>query len=222
MNIQKYLAELVGTFCLVFAGTGAIVSNDLTGGGIGDVGIALTFGMAVMAMIYAIGDISGAHINPAVSISFWIAGRFELKDVAPYVIAQCSGAVLASLAVFFLYGQPENLGATVPRSNGLQAFILEIILTLFLMLVILRVSSGSKETGIMAGAAIGVTVALASLAAGTISGASMNPARSLGPAIVSGQILTLWIYLVAPVVGAALSVPLNSFLSNNRESEPTT
>jgi len=219
MNAKKYLAELVGTFCLVFAGTGAIVSNDLTGGAIGDVGIALTFGMTVMAMIYSIGDISGAHINPAVTISFWIAGRFEWKDVTPYIFAQCLGAVLASLAVLLLYSQPENLGATVPRDNQLQAFVLEIILTLILMFVILRVSSGSKETGIMAGAAIGVTVTLASLAAGTISGASMNPARSLGPALASGQVATLWIYCVAPVIGAALAVPLNSFLASPDEVE---
>ena len=221
MNIQKYLAELIGTFCLVFVGTGAIVSNDLTGGEIGEVGIALAFGMIVMAMIYSIGDISGAHINPAVSIGFWIAGRFELKDVAPYIIAQCLGAVLASLAILFLYGQPDNLGATTPRGHWFQAFVLEIILTLILMFVILRVSSGSKETGIMAGAAIGVTVTLASLAAGTISGASMNPARSLGPALASGQVGTLWVYCIAPFMGAALAVPLNSFLSNQDQTDET-
>ncbi|MDG2014505.1 MAG: MIP family channel protein [Pirellulaceae bacterium] len=217
MNIHKYIAEFVGTFCLVFAGTCAIVSNDLFGGGVTETGIALTFGMTVMAMIYSIGDISGAHINPAVTLAFWIADRFEGKDVIPYIIAQCAGAVLASLSVLMLCGPHDSLGATVPGGGLVQAFIMEILLTLILMFVILRVASGSKETGIMAGVAIGVTVTLASIAAGPISGASMNPARSLGPAVISGQIASLWIYLIAPLVGASLAVPLNKIVSNAQD-----
>ena len=219
MNIHKYIAEFVGTFCLVFAGTCAIVSNDLYGGGVTETGIALTFGMAVMAMIYSIGDLSGAHINPAVSVAFWADGRFPGKDVLPYIVAQCAGALVASLAVLGLCGPHDSLGATNPGGGLIQAFIMEIILTLILMFVILRVASGSKESGIMAGAAIGVTVTLASIAAGPISGASMNPARSLGPAVISGQIAPLWIYLIAPFVGASLAVPLNRLVSIAKSNE---
>ncbi|MEL7500658.1 MAG: MIP family channel protein [Planctomycetota bacterium] len=216
---HKYLAELIGTFCLVFAGTGAIVVDEQTSGVITHIGIALTFGFIVTAMIYAIGETSGAHINPAVTIAFWIAGRFEQKHVVPYVVAQCIGATLASVTVRFLIGTEATLGATLPANAWYQAFGLELILTAVLMFVILRVSSGSRETGIMAGAAIGITVALEAMFAGPLCGASMNPARSLGPALVSLTFDHLWIYLVATTIGAILAVGIDYLLKEKTEQK---
>jgi len=205
--LRKYVAEAVGTFCLVFAGTGAIVVNDVAGGVVTHVGIAFTFGLVVMAMIYSVGDISGAHINPAVSIAFCLAKRIEAKLVLPYIFAQLIGAVLASALLKVMFQDHPTLGATLPAGSGLQTFLFEVMLTFILMFVILNVSTGAKEKGIMAGVAIGGTVALDALFAGPISGASMNPARSLGPALLSGQLQDLWIYLAAPVIGAALAIP---------------
>lgn len=205
--MKNYVAEGIGTFALVFAGCGAIVVNDMHHGVITHVGIALTFGLIVMAMIYSVGDVSGAHLNPAVSIGFWFAKRFETKELVPYIVAQFAGAIVASglLRALFLYH--GTLGATFPSGYWWQAFVFEIILTFLLMYVILNVSTGAKEKGIMAGAAIGGTVALCAMFAGPICGASMNPARSLGPALVSGHLWDLWIYLLAPVIGASLAVP---------------
>ncbi len=209
---REYLAEIIGTFALVFTGTGAIVINDVSGGTITHAGIALTFGLIVMAMIYALGDVSGAHLNPAVTIAFWVAGRLKLPTAMPYIVAQLLGATMASLLLKILFAGHETLGATMPAGSIWQSFVLEVVLTLLLMLVVLQVSSGSKETGTLAGIAIGGVVALEAMFAGPICGASMNPARSLGPALVCGQwsvFATSWIYLVAPVLGAALSVPLH-------------
>ncbi len=208
-TFRKIAAEAIGTFCLVFAGTGAIIINDISDGTVSHVGVALTFGMIVMAMIYAIGDISGAHINPAVTIAFRVAGRFETRDVLPYIGAQIAGGLLASLTLWFLFPSHPTLGSTVPVGPWQQSFILEFVLTAILMFVILRVSSGSQETGIMAGAAIGMTVGLEAMFAGPICGASMNPVRSLAPAIVSGTFTHLWIYLIATTLGAIFAVALN-------------
>ena len=180
--------------------------NDLAGGVIGHAGIATTFGLIVMVMVYAFGEVSGAHINPAVTIAFWLSGRFPAKEIAPYVIAQIVGAVLASATLLLLFPTHENLGATLPVGSVLQSFVLEVILTFFLMLVIMNVSSGSKELGVMAGMAIGAMVLLEAMFAGPISGASMNPARSIGPALMSDQTQHLWVYITAPVIGAALSI----------------
>ncbi len=202
-----FLAELFGTAALVFAGTGAIVINDVSGGAITHAGIAVTFGLVVMAMIYAFGDVSGAHFNPAVTISFWAAGRMEGARVLPYVAAQVSGALLASGLLRVLFPTHATLGATLPAGAWHQSFILEVALTFLLVLVILSVSTGAKERGISAGMAIGGVVMLEAMFAGPISGASMNPARSLAPALVSGQLGALWIYLVAPTIGALLAVP---------------
>ncbi len=202
------LAEFFGTFALVFAGTGAIVANEVSGGAVGHVGISLTFGLIVMALIYGLGELSGAHFNPAVTLGFFAAGRFPGRQVLPFVVAQCVGAIAASLAVRAIYPATQTLGQTLPHDGAvLAAFVLEVLLTFFLMLVILRVSTGSHETGIMAGAAIGALIACEALFAGPISGASMNPARSLGPALVGGTLGHLWAYLVAPTLGALLAVP---------------
>lgn len=205
--MKKYIAEAIGAFSLVFTGTGAIIVNDLNQGVITHVGIAITFGLIVMAMIYSIGDVSGAHINPAVSIAFWAAGRFEGKQAAPYIISQCLGALAASGLLRVLFLEHGNLGATLPAGAWWQSFIFEILLTFILMFVILNVSTGAKEKGIMAGTAIGSVVALEAMFAGPVCGASMNPARSIAPALVSGQLSYLWIYLTAPVIGALLAVP---------------
>ena len=204
--MQKYVAEAIGTFALVFAGTGAIVANDLSGGSVTHVGIALTFGLVVLSMIYAVGDISGAHLNPAVTFGFWLARRFPGRDIAPYVAAQLVGAVLASAAVRTIFGAHPTLGATLPTGTLSQSFALEIVITLLLVFTILCVATGGKEKGATAGVAIGSVVALAALFAGPISGASMNPARSLGPAVFSGQLQHLWLYWLAPGLGAAFAV----------------
>lgn len=203
---QKLAAEFIGTFALVFAGTGAIVINDVSGGAVTHVGVALTFGLIVLAMIYTVGDISGAHLNPAVTIGFWLAGRFQLAGVVPYVVSQLAGAMSASLLLKFLFRTHATLGSTLPAGSSMQSFVLELILTFLLVFVILNVSTGAKEKGITAGIAVGAVIALEAMFAGKICGASMNPARSFAPAIVSGTLDSLWIYLTAPFAGAALAI----------------
>ena len=204
--MKKYAAETFGTFALVFAGTGAIVINQASGGVVTHVGIALTFGLVVLAMIYALGDISGAHLNPAVTVGFWAARRFPASLVPGYLFSQGVGALLASLTLRLLFPEETTLGATLPAGASIQSFALELILTALLMFVILNVSTGAKEKGITAGMAVGAVISLEALFAGPISGASMNPARSMAPALVSGHIEHLWIYLTAPIVGALLAV----------------
>lgn len=206
------IAEALGTFCLVFAGTGALVVNEWSGGVIGHVGIALSFGLVVMVMIYTFGDISGAHLNPAVTLGFVAAGRFPFSRALPYLASQVAGAVAASALLRLMFPASRGLGGTQPGGPETQAFVLEIILTAILMLVILSVSTGAKEKGITAAIAIGGVIALEALFAGPVSGASMNPARSLGPALVAGNLAALWIYLLAPVLGAGLAVPLCCFV----------
>ncbi len=205
--MKKYIAEAIGTFCLVFAGTGAIVVNDVSGGAITHVGIAITFGLVVMAMIHAIGDVSGCHINPAVTIAFWAARRFEAKCVLPFIAWQFAGALLASVLLRVMFPDHATLGATVPTGPWMQSFILEGVLTFMLMFVILNVSTGAKEKGITAAIAIGGVVGFEAMFAGPICGASMNPMRSIAPAIVSGQLQHLWLYIAAPTIGALLAVP---------------
>ncbi len=200
------MSEGIGTFLLVFCGTGAVVVDAYTGGTVTHVGISVTFGLIVTAVVYALGDISGAHINPAVTVAFWAAGRIPLREVLPYAISQLAGAALASLVLRLLFPEVTTLGETLPNAGLLRCFILEVILTFILMFVILHVAIGSKEQGIMAGLAIGMTVLLEALFAGPISGASMNPARSFGPALVNWNLDGLWLYFVAPVGGALLSV----------------
>ena len=214
--MKKYLAELLGTYALVFAGTGAIIIDQQTHGSITHVGIAITFGLVITSMIYTFGDISGAHLNPAVSIAFTIAKKFPVKELLPFIISQTSGALLASLTLKFLFPDNQFLGSTIPAGNASQSFVLEFILTFFLMLVIIHVATGSKERGLFAGMAIGSIVGLEAMFAGPISGASMNPARSFGPAIISGHVEFLWIYLSATTFGAVMAIPVWKFLTRQK------
>ena len=207
MLMKKCLSEFLGTFALVFAGTGAIVINTASNGAISHVGIALTFGLVVLAMIYTFGDVSGAHFNPAVTTAFAVARRFAWREVPAYVLAQMAGALAASGLLRALFPADGKLGATLPAGSASQSFILEAVLTFLLMLVILNVSTGAKEKGITAGIAVGSIIALEAMFAGPICGASMNPARSLAPALVGGNLQHLWIYLVATTLGALLAVP---------------
>ncbi|MBN2003502.1 MAG: aquaporin [Anaerolineae bacterium] len=201
---SKYLAEVIGTFVLVFAGCGAIVVNDLYGGALGHVGISLVFGLVVMALIYAVGNISGAHFNPAVTLGFFFARRLPGRELLPYLVSELGGAAALLKLMFPTH---STLGATLPGDSLVTAFVLEVVLSFILMFVILNVSTGAMEKGIMAGAAIGATVMVCALFAGPVSGASMNPARSLGPALASGQLAHSWLYVVAPIIGAAPALP---------------
>jgi len=202
LQMKRGVAEFIGTFGLVFAGTGAIVVNEVSGGAITHVGVALTFGLIVLVMIYTFGDISGAHLNPAVTVGFWAARRLPAGQVPLYVSSQVLGAVAASVALRVLFPQSKLLGATMPAGSEVQSLVLELILTFLLMLTILNVSTGAKEKGITAGIAVGALIGLEAMFGGPISGASMNPARSFGPALVAGHWEHLWLYLVAPTVGA--------------------
>lgn len=207
MNPNKLLAEGVGTFALVFAGCGAIVVDDVFAGTLGHMGVSVVFGLVVMAMIYSFGNISGAHLNPAVTIAFVAAGRLGRGSLFPYWMSQFGGAIAAAVVLRMLFPEHATLGATIPAGAYTQAFVLESLLSFLLMLVILNVSTGHKEKGIMAGVAVGGTVALEALMGGPVTGASMNPARSLGPALIAWQLAPVWIYLGAPVVGMLAACP---------------
>jgi len=206
-RMKKFAAELLGTFALVFAGTGAIVVDSASNGAVTHVGIALTFGLIVLAMIYTFGDVSGAHLNPAVKLGFAAARRMPWREVPLYVAAQFVGAFAASGLMRVLFPKDETLGATLPTGSATQSFILEIILTFLLMLVILSVSTGAKEKGITAGIAVWCVIGLEAMFAGPICGASMNPSRSLAPAVLSAHVNDLWVYLAGPTIGALLAIP---------------
>lgn len=211
-NYKKYLAESIGTFAMVFCGTGAIIVNQQTNGVITHAGVACTWGLIVAAMIYALGNVSGAHFNPAVTLGFWVAKAFPANQILPYVLSQASGAFFASLLLKFLFPANDTLGASLPSGSALQSFVLELLLTFFLMLVIMQVAKGSKEQGMFAGLAIGSVILLEAMFAGPICGASMNPIRSLAPAVVSGHTEHLWVYLTAPFFGAISGVGVWSLL----------
>lgn len=217
---RRLAAEGVGTFCLVFAGTGAAVVDAVAGGPLGHAGVAAAFGLAVAVVVFALGHLSGAHINPAVTIAFSAARHFPPREVGPYIAAQVTGAVLASLALRGLFGLAGDLGTTHPQHVGVgQALVLEAGLTAVLMIVILAVATDTRAVGSMAAIAIGATIALEALVMGPITGASMNPARSLAPALVAGDGADLWIYLAGPVLGALAGAGVYAFL---RESRPAT
>lgn len=219
-TLNKALAEAFGTFALVFAGTGAIVINDATGGTVTHVGIALTFGLVVMAMIYAVGDVSGAHLNPAVTFGFWLSKRLPAVAVPVYLGSQVAGATLASLLLRGMFPDHPTLGATLPVGPEARSFVLEAVLTAMLMFVILAVATGPKEKGLMAGIAVGGVIAFEALFAGPISGASMNPVRSLAPALVAGRFASLWVYLTAPILGAAAGVMCFRATQREAAAEP--
>ncbi|MEX0272372.1 MIP/aquaporin family protein [Leptolyngbyaceae cyanobacterium UHCC 1019] len=209
-------AEAIGSFILIFAGTGAIMVNQISNGAVTHLGISFVFGAVVTALIYAFGHISGAHFNPAVTIAFWSSGFFQKRRVLPYIAAQLSGAIAASVLLRLSLGNVANLGATLPlNENWLQSLILEAVLTFILMLIILGSGLDRRASIGFAGVAIGLTVGLEAACMGPITGASMNPARSLAPALVSGIWQHQWLYWVAPILGAQLAVMVYRQLSRN-------
>jgi len=202
--VRLYAAEFIGTFLLIFAGPGAVIIENVSGGGVSSLGIGLSFGLAVMTAIYAIGHLSGAHINPAVTVAFALSRHFSWSLVPGYVLAQLIGACATSGVHLALLGNVAHLGSTVPSGSVFQALGLEIILALFLMFVISAVATDVRAVGQAAAIAIGGYVALAATFAGPIAGSSMNPARSFGPALLSGTWTANWVYWVGPIVGAAV------------------
>jgi len=210
-SLSLYIAEFIGTFILVFFGTGAVVSNAYSGGVIGHLGICAVFGLVVLSMIYAIGDISGAHINPAVTLGFYLSKLISFKNAFFYIIAQFLGAIAASLLMAHISPDIKTLGETIPVVPVKMAFYLEMVQTFVLMFVVVNLSYGSKQKGITSGIAVGSTVTFLAIIAGPLTGASMNPARSLGPALASGNLTSIWIYLTAPFIGAGIAVAFYSY-----------
>jgi MIP family channel proteins len=215
--LRPAVAEAIGTFALVFAGTGAVVIDARTNGGVSQVGIGLTFGLVIMVMIYAVGHISGAHFNPAVTLAFAVGRHFPRRLVLVYLLAQIGGAVLASLLLRGMFGDTASLGATLPIGTARQSLLLELVLTTMLMFVITAVATDTRAVGQSAAIAIGGTVGLEALFAGPISGASMNPARSLAPALVSWTWSDQWLYVVGPMAGALIGVGLYQFVRGGEQ-----
>ena|SRR5579862_6003443 len=212
MAMKKYLSEFIGTFILLFVGTGSVIVNQQTNGALGLGGISAVWGLVIIALIYAFGDISGTHLNPAVTLAFATDKRFAWSEVAQYLGAQLAGALAASALLHYLFPENKTLGITQPSGTELQSLILEIIMTFILMMVVLRVSVGAKEKGITAGIAIGATVWLLVLFGGPISGTAINPTRSIAPAIITGNFNSLWIYIVGPIAGAQLAVFIHKII----------
>lgn len=217
--LRRAVADAIGTFALVFVGCGAVVVDASYGGVVGHVGISAAFGLVVAVMILATGHVSGAHFNPAVTVAFASIGAFPWREVPAYVIAQILAATAASIAVVTLLGQAAQLGATVPAVALGPAFGLEVLLTAFLMFVITSVATDARAHGALAGVAIGGTVAMCALVGGPLTGASMNPARSLGPALVAGVGESQWLYLVAPVLGAVLGAASYRFVAPTEDGQ---
>ncbi|MCF7568107.1 aquaporin [Sabulilitoribacter arenilitoris] len=215
--MKKYISETIGTFSMVFCGCGAMTINEITNGSISHVGVAITWGLIVMAMIYAFGEISGAHFNPAVTIGFAFAKKFAWNQVPKYILAQGIGAFFAIFILWFLFPESQFLGETTPAENfpAYKAAILEFLLTFFLMVVIINVSTGSKEIGTMAAIAVGGVILLEAMFAGPLTKASMNPIRSIAPAIFTGNFQYLWLYITAPVLGAIVAVSSCKLVKND-------
>ncbi|MBD1927576.1 aquaporin [Trichocoleus sp. FACHB-90] len=212
---RETVAEGIGSFVLVFAGTGAVMVNQISNGAITHLGISFVFGAVVAALIYTLGHISGAHFNPAVTLAFWTSGFFPKRRVLPYILAQSLGAVFASALLLIALGRVANLGATLPlEGNWLQSLVLEAVLTFILMFVIFGSGLDRRAPIGFAGLAIGLTVGLEAAFMGPITGASMNPVRSFGPALVGGIWQHHWVYWVAPILGAQLAVLVYRQLSN--------
>ena len=214
---RSLVAEVIGTFALVFAGAGAIMVDAKTHA-LGHVGVAITFGLVIMAMIYALGHVSGAHLNPAVSFAFALTRHFPWPRVGAYWLAQLTGALAAAAILRASLGDLAHVGATLPSGSQGQAFLWELVLTFFLMFVIMAVATDTRAVGEAAAIAIGGTVGLDAMFGGPVTGASMNPARSTGPAVVSGDLHTLWLYIVAPLLGAAVGALAYQFV---RGEQPT-
>ena len=220
MKKEVLIAEFLGTFLLVFFGCGAVVVDTLFGGDLVHVGICIVFGLVVMAVIYSFGNVSGAHINPAVTIALCFAGRFELRLMPGYISMQLMGATSAALLLRWIFSETEILGLTLPNINLFEAFFVEIVISFALMSVVLNVGGDQQEKKIMAGAVVGGVVTLAALVAGPVTGASMNPARSMGPAIAALNFESIWLYMVAPVIGMLLACPVYRWIQG-QESSPS-
>lgn len=212
VRIRRYVAEGIGTFFLVLIGPGAVMVNAFTGGAVGQAGIALAFGFVVIAMIYALGHLSGAHINPAVTIAFWSARRFPAGQLLPYIVAQCTGAAAASLALRGMLGMVGQMGATVPSIGVGGAFAMEWLMSFALMFVIMAVATDERVSDGFAPIAVGVTVAFCAMTGGPLTGASMNPARSFGPAIVGGGWAGHWLYWAASITAMIVAARMYDFL----------
>jgi len=221
--LRRAAAEGIGVFALVFAGCGAIVTEAEHPGSLGTVGIALTFGLVIMAMVYATGHLSGAHLNPAVTLAFVLTRHFPRAEAAAYLAAQALGALAAAAVLAAIWpSEPAALGTTLPTVGAGSAFAYETMLTAFLMFVIMAVATDTRAVGAAAAIAIGGTVGLDALFGGPVTGASMNPARSLGPALVTGELHDLWLYLLAPPLGAALGALAYQLVRGEHPGDPAT
>ena len=215
MNWKMLGSEVAGTYALVFTGCGAVVVNDLFNVGFGALGVNIVFGMTVMAVVYSLGNVSGAHINPAVSIAFCASGRLPRNLLLPYIAAQCIGAIAAAFTLRLLFPDHSGYGMTATVIDVPRSFLLEVLITFLLMFVIFNVLSGNHGKQTMAGLVIGATVTLLSMFGGGVTGASMNPARSIGPALAAGNLELIWLYLTAPPIGALLAWPASRWLQGD-------
>jgi MIP family channel proteins len=218
-TMQRLVAEAIATFTLTFAGTSAVMMDVANDGVVGHVGIAITFGFALMMMVYAIGHISGGHVNPAVTIGLTAAGKHPVALAGPYIVAQAAGAILASLAARAIHGDIADLAPTVPSGSAMDAFWVEIIATFLLVFVVSGVATDKRSPAAVTGFAIGGTVLFCALWAGPISGGSFNPARSLGPAVVGNTWTDFWVYVTAPFIGGVLGALAYNFIQGEGEAQ---